>query len=70
MAADHGRAGSYPPGFGHAGSLRAHRRPRYQPAAFVGELLAFFGRMYQQAQGFSAPPVHDPRAVAYVIVER
>ncbi|MNT85908.1 Pyrimidine-specific ribonucleoside hydrolase RihA [compost metagenome] len=23
--------------------------------------------MYQQAQGFSAPPVHDPCAVAYVI---
>lgn len=38
-----------------------------RPAAFVGELLAFFGRMYQQAQGFSAPPVHDPCAVAYVI---
>ena len=38
-----------------------------RPAAFVGELLAFFGRMYRQAQGFSAPPVHDPCAVAYVI---
>ncbi|AEF47596.1 Ribosylpyrimidine nucleosidase [Serratia sp. AS12] len=37
------------------------------PAKFVGELLAFFGKMYQQAQGFSAPPVHDPCAVAYVI---
>ena len=49
-----------PPGAGHAGSLRAHRRLGTRPAAFVGELLAFFGRMYQQAQGFSAPPVHDP----------
>ncbi|BEN37142.1 ribonucleoside hydrolase [Serratia marcescens] len=38
-----------------------------RPAAFVGELLAFFGHMYRQAQGFSAPPVHDPCAVAYVI---
>lgn len=37
------------------------------PARFVGELLEFFGEMYQQAQGFSAPPVHDPCAVAYVI---
>ncbi len=37
------------------------------PARFVGELLEFFGKMYQQAQGFSAPPVHDPCAVAYVI---
>lgn len=37
------------------------------PAKFVGELLEFFGKTYQQAQGFSAPPVHDPCAVAYVI---
>ncbi len=37
------------------------------PAAFVGELLAFFGVMYQESQGFDAPPVHDPCAVAYVI---
>lgn len=38
------------------------------PAAqFVVELLAFFGKMYKQAQGFDAPPVHDPCAVAYVI---
>lgn len=34
---------------------------------FVVELLDFFGRMYKQAQGFDAPPVHDPCAVAYVI---
>ncbi|MCD2529492.1 MULTISPECIES: uridine-preferring nucleoside hydrolase UriH [Providencia] len=34
---------------------------------FVIELLDFFGKMYKQAQGFDAPPVHDPCAVAYVI---
>ena len=38
-----------------------------QPAHFVVELLDFFGQMYKQAQGFDAPPVHDPCAVAYVI---
>ncbi|MFD9903586.1 nucleoside hydrolase [Streptomyces sp. NPDC059063] len=38
-----------------------------RPAAFVGELLDFFGAMYLEAQGFEAPPVHDPCAVAYVI---
>ncbi|MFH8292847.1 nucleoside hydrolase [Streptomyces sp. NPDC018059] len=38
-----------------------------KPAVFVGELLDFFGAMYLQAQGFAAPPVHDPCAVAYVI---
>lgn len=37
------------------------------PSRFVGELLEFFGTMYKQAQGFDAPPVHDPCAVAYVI---
>ncbi|HEI8867134.1 TPA: nucleoside hydrolase [Serratia odorifera] len=37
------------------------------PATFVGELLQFFGQRYRQAQGFDAPPVHDPCAVAYVI---
>lgn len=37
------------------------------PARFVVELLDFFGKMYKQAQGFDAPPVHDPCAVAYVI---
>lgn len=36
-------------------------------AKFVVELLEFFGKMYKQAQGFDAPPVHDPCAVAYVI---
>ncbi|MCW9710477.1 nucleoside hydrolase [Avibacterium sp. 21-586] len=38
-----------------------------KPAQFVVELLAFFGKMYKQAQGFNDPPVHDPCAVAYVI---
>ncbi|MFZ7307174.1 nucleoside hydrolase [Avibacterium avium] len=38
-----------------------------KPAQFVVELLEFFGKMYKQAQGFDAPPVHDPCAVAYVI---
>ena len=37
------------------------------PAAFVGELLDFFGATYLREQGFAAPPVHDPVAVAYVI---
>ncbi|MFE0102421.1 nucleoside hydrolase [Streptomyces sp. NPDC059009] len=37
------------------------------PAVFVGELLDFFGAMYLENQGFTAPPVHDPCAVAYVI---
>lgn len=37
------------------------------PARFVGELLEFFGRVYKDIQGFEAPPVHDPCAVAYVI---
>ncbi|HEM8273796.1 TPA: nucleoside hydrolase [Providencia stuartii] len=36
-------------------------------AKFVVELLDFFGKMYKQAQGFDAPPVHEPCAVAYVI---
>jgi purine nucleosidase len=37
------------------------------PARFVGELMEFFGRTYRTVQGFAAPPVHDPCAVAYVI---
>jgi purine nucleosidase len=36
------------------------------PARFVGELLTFFGGAYRAAQGFPAPPVHDPCAVAFV----
>lgn len=38
-----------------------------KPAAFVEELMEFFGRAYHDVQGFDAPPVHDPVAVAYVI---
>ena len=38
-----------------------------QCSQFVVELLDFFGKMYKQAQGFDAPPVHDPCAVAYII---
>ncbi|GAA4828491.1 uridine-preferring nucleoside hydrolase UriH [Saccharopolyspora rosea] len=37
------------------------------PARFVVELLEFFGPVYKTAQGFDAPPVHDPCAVARVI---
>ncbi|CAK9786276.1 ribosylpyrimidine nucleosidase [Cutaneotrichosporon oleaginosum] len=38
-----------------------------RPAAFVCEALAFFAETYKRTQGFDAPPVHDPVAVAYVI---
>ena len=38
-----------------------------KPSQFVVELLEFFGRAYKESQGFDAPPVHDPCAVAYVI---
>jgi len=38
-----------------------------RPARFVGELLAFYGARYRESQGFGAPPVHDPVAVAAVI---
>ena len=37
------------------------------PAAFVTELLQFFTQSYLDVQGFTAPPVHDPVAVARVI---
>lgn len=37
------------------------------PGRFVVELMDFFGASYKDAQGFDAPPVHDPCAVAYVI---
>lgn len=37
------------------------------PARFVRELMDFFARTYQDAQGFEHPPVHDPCAVAYLI---
>jgi purine nucleosidase len=37
------------------------------PARFVADLFAFFGAAYRRVQGFAAPPVHDPCAVAFVI---
>lgn len=33
-------------------------------ARFVTEVLAFFGETYRRAQGFEAPPVHDPCCIA------
>jgi inosine-uridine nucleoside N-ribohydrolase len=36
-------------------------------ATAVAGLLDFFGESYRQVFGFSAPPVHDPCAVAAVI---
>jgi purine nucleosidase len=36
------------------------------PARFVADLLEFFGASYRRVQGFAAPPVHDPCAVAFV----
>jgi purine nucleosidase len=38
-------------------------------AGFMTDLLAEYGRRYENAQGFDAPPVHDPVAVAIVIDE-
>jgi purine nucleosidase len=37
------------------------------PARFVADLLEFFAGTYRTLQGFAAPPVHDPCAVALVI---
>lgn len=37
------------------------------PARFVDELMDFFAQAYEDNQGFDAPPVHDPCAVAHVI---
>jgi purine nucleosidase len=37
------------------------------PARFVADLLEFFSGTYRTLQGFPAPPVHDPCAVAFVI---
>ncbi|HZA04696.1 MAG TPA: nucleoside hydrolase [Propionibacteriaceae bacterium] len=37
-----------------------------RPARFVTGLLDFFTAAYRTSQGFSAPPVHDVCAVAYV----
>ncbi len=44
--------------------LRAANRP---VASFAADLLIFFGDTYRDVFGFSAPPVHDPCAVAAVI---
>ncbi len=41
----------------------AHRRV----ATFVADLLVFFAETYYKVFGFTAPPVHDPCAVAAVI---
>ena len=46
---------------------RAIRAVGTGPARFVDELLEFFAGTYRDAQGFDAPPVHDPCAVAHVI---
>ncbi len=44
--------------------LRAAQRP---VATFACELLTFYAKTYSANFGFSAPPVHDPCAVAAVI---
>jgi purine nucleosidase len=46
--------------------FRAEGGPK---AAFMVDLLAEFGRRYDDVQGFESPPVHDPVAVAIVIDE-
>ena len=38
-------------------------------AGFMLDLIAEYGRRYSDVQGFDAPPVHDPVAVAIVIDE-
>ena len=44
--------------------LRAANRP---VASFAADLLVFFAESYKNVFGFSAPPVHDPCAVAAVV---
>jgi inosine-uridine nucleoside N-ribohydrolase len=44
--------------------LRAAGRP---VATVAADLLVFFAERYKSVFGFSAPPVHDPCAVAAVI---
>jgi inosine-uridine nucleoside N-ribohydrolase len=46
------------------GRLRAAQRP---VATFAADLLVFFASTYRYVFGFTAPPVHDPCAVAAVI---
>jgi len=36
-------------------------------AVIMADLLKFFKQTYKEAQGFDAPPVHDPCTVAYLI---
>jgi purine nucleosidase len=36
-------------------------------AAWVGELMAFFGEAYRKGNGMPSPPVHDPCALAALI---
>ena len=38
-----------------------------EPSRFFADVLSFFADAYLKDQGFEAPPVHDPCAVAYVI---
>ena len=38
-----------------------------RPSRFFADVLSFFADAYLKDQGFEAPPVHDPCAVAYVI---
>ncbi|HEY7125097.1 MAG TPA: nucleoside hydrolase [Ktedonobacterales bacterium] len=48
--------------------VRARIRALGSPVAMlVDELLGFFAETYHQVFGFSAPPVHDPCAVAQVL---
>ncbi len=37
------------------------------PSRFASEVLEFFAGTYESEHGISAPPVHDPCTVAYVI---
>ena len=46
------------------GRLRAANR---RVATFVADLLVFFAETYRKVFGFTAPPLHDPCAVAAVI---
>ncbi|EFH85476.1 nucleoside hydrolase [Ktedonobacter racemifer] len=47
--------------------MRRLRSSGRRVANFAADLLAFFADTYEQVFGFSAPPVHDPCAVAAVI---
>ncbi len=47
--------------------VRRLRTPNHRVANFAADLLVFFADTYKNVFGFSAPPVHDPCAVAAVI---